>query len=496
MPRFETTETLFAPDTVTAVGVRETEDGVEVLGDDALDPVRPLVGPLRVSGARGRVSRGTVQIDDAIAPVLFVGLGDEASAASWREAAGSLARSCSDDGAVVLALPSTTADIVEAAALGFALGLYRFDTYRTGRSEEDTHPQDVPGLAIHGLDADEAENVFGRVRSIASAVWLARDLVNTPPNDLSPDALATAAETSARAVGIDVTSLGVEALERDGFGGILAVGRGSVRPPRFVRLAWSPEHAVARIALVGKGITFDSGGLSLKPPTSMVGMKSDMSGAAIALAVVTTIASLGVPVAVTGYLCLAENMPSGSATRPDDIITIRGGTTVEVTNTDAEGRLVLADGIVTASEEQPDAIIDIATLTGAQVVALGERTTGVVGNDDAWTQRVLDAAAAVGEPAWPMPIPEELESVLASDVADLKNAKPGHRAAGMLVAAWFLSRFVGDRADGSGPIPWVHLDIAGPSMNSGSAYGVTPKGATGVMVRTLVAAIESLVPRD
>jgi leucyl aminopeptidase len=217
----------------------------------------------------------------------------------------------------------------------------------------------------------------------------------------------------------------------------------------------------------------------------MLGMKDDMTGAATVLAVVVAAARLELPVRLTAWLCVAENMPSGTAIRPDDVLTIRGGTTVEVTNTDAEGRLVMADGLVAASEEQPDAIVDVATLTGAQVVALGTRTVGVMGNDDL-AGRVVELADRAGEAAWRMPLPGELRSRLKSDVADLVNATPGNTAAGMLLAGVFLNEFVGEKEGTGTPLPWAHLDIAGPSNNKGGGWGYTGKGSTGVSVRTLL----------
>src|SRR5690606_19171063 len=232
---------------------------------------------------------------------------------------------------------------------------------------------------------------------------------------------------------------------------------------------------------VGKGITFDSGGLSIKPAKSMETMKSDMAGAAAVLHTVLAAAALELPVAVTGWLCLAENMPSGTAQRPSDVITQRGGKTVEVLNTDAEGRLVLADGLAAACEEKPDVVVDIATLTGAQVVALGARVSAVMGDDDV-RQAVVDAAETAGEQFWPMPLPSELRASLDSKVADLANI--GDRMGGMLVGGLFLREFVGET-------PWAHLDIAGPAFNDGAPYGYTPSGGTGVGVRTLLGFLES-----
>ncbi|MGN6125935.1 MAG: leucyl aminopeptidase, partial [Humibacter sp.] len=281
-----------------------------------------------------------------------------------------------------------------------------------------------------------------------------------------------------------------------GFGGILGVGSGSVRPPRLVRVDYAPENAEGHVALVGKGITFDSGGLSLKPPVPMVGMKYDMAGAASVLAVVIAAARLTLPVRVTGWLCIAENLPSGSAIRPNDVLTIRGGTTVEVLNTDAEGRLVLADGLRAAGEEHPDAIVDLATLTGAEMVALGTRYSAVMGDDDI-VDRLRDAADDAGELLWPMPLPGELRATLKTEVADIANANPGNTAGGMLLAGVFLRDFVGKVSDepGAQTIPWAHLDIAGSAQNHGAPYGYAGKGATGVLVRTLIRMTEQFRAR-
>lgn len=252
-------------------------------------------------------------------------------------------------------------------------------------------------------------------------------------------------------------------------------------------LRYTPEHTNGHLALVGKGITFDSGGLSLKPPASMVGMKYDMTGAATALAVTLAAAEIGVATSITTFLCLAENLPSGSAIRPNDVLRIRDGRTVEVLNTDAEGRIVMADGIAAASEAGPDAIVDIATLTGAARVAMGERIVPVMG-DEALSRRLVELGEIVGEKLWPMPIPSELRAVLDSEVADIANARPGNTAAAMLLAARFLQEFVGSVGDRR--IPWAHLDIAGTANNSGAAHGATAKGPTGVTVRTLLALTE------
>jgi leucyl aminopeptidase len=328
--------------------------------------------------------------------------------------------------------------------------------------------------------------------TISDAVALVKDLVNTPGSDLYPESFADIVSALAGDRGLEVEVWDEEALATDGFGGILGVGQGSVRGPRLVKLSYTPDGAERHLALVGKGITFDSGGLSLKPMTGMVGMKYDMTGAATVFAATIAAASLQLPVRLTAWLCLAENLPSGSAMRPNDVLTTRSGRTVEVLNTDAEGRLVLADGLAAASEEQPDAVVDIATLTGAAAVALGNRYAGVMGEE-----RIVDALVAAahktGELVWPMPLPEDLRATLNSDVADIANANPGVAAGGMLLAAEFLREFVGQRDEGSdrasdsdGRIPWAHLDIAGPAKGPSSPFGFTGKGSTGVLVRTLV----------
>jgi leucyl aminopeptidase len=253
---------------------------------------------------------------------------------------------------------------------------------------------------------------------------------------------------------------------------------GSANPPRLVRIAYRQRGASRHLAFVGKGITFDSGGISIKPAANMDAMKSDMSGAAAVLGAMTAIARLKPKVNVTAYMAMAENMPSGSAQRPSDVITIRGGQTVEVLNTDAEGRLVLADAIVRAGEDKPDTIVDVATLTGAAVVALGARTAGIMANDDDFRSHVHDAATSVGEQMWPMMLPAELRASMDSKVADIANI--GDRYGGMQVAGLFLRDFVPEG------VTWAHLDIAGPAYNESDAFGYTPKGGTGAAMRTLV----------
>lgn len=434
-----------------------------------------LLESLGVTGKREQVTRAVVDGRR----VAFLGLGETVSADRLREAAGAAVRALRSIPSLALALPVTTSDDVQAVLEGAALGAYRYE-----HREPAAGATQVCEIAVVAGDAEVSAYAVQSAGVAAKAVWLTRDLANTPPNLLSPVHFADRVVAETADSSLTVVVRDEERLRREGFGGIVGVGQGSSRPPRLVTVEHAPENATRHIVLVGKGITFDSGGLSLKPAASMQHMKYDMTGAATVYAVTAAAAELQLPIRITAHLCLAENMVSSTSTRPDDVITIRGGTTVEVTNTDAEGRLVMADGLVLASEAQPDAIIDVATLTGAQVIALGNRVSGVMGNDEAFVDAVLRAGREVGEQLWPMPIPEELRPLLDSEVADLANAKVGNRAGGMLLAAAFLNEFIGER-DGS-PIPWAHVDIAGPATNTGSPWGFTPAGATGVSVRGLL----------
>ncbi len=343
-----------------------------------------------------------------------------------------------------------------------------------------------------GLGGEEATAAQAEVEALVGGVCYARDLVNTPPNLLFPESFADDVVSRAAQAGVEVEVWDPERLGEEGCGGIIGVGQGSARGPRLVTLRYTPAGASKHLALVGKGITFDSGGLCLKPGASMVTMKMDMGGAAACAAATLAIAELGLPVQVTAYLCLAENMTGDLAQRPGDVVTMRGGRTVEIINTDAEGRLVMADGLALATEQQPDAIVDVATLTGACIVALGERTMGVMGNDDELRDTLVRLGTESGDTAWALPMPEEIRPTLDSPVADLKHT--GERSAGAMVAATFLQEFVGTRGEGeqARPIPWAHLDIAGPAFNEKSAWGYHPKGGTGAGVRPLVALARSL----
>jgi len=467
------------PADVLVVGVLQGADGPTVV--PALDGLPSDLSVLGVSGARDEVVRVPAS-GVAASVVALVGLGDVVDEESLRWAAGSAVRQLTGVDRVALALPASTPAQGLAVLEGAAIASYEFDAFRSASaSESRRHARDL--VLVSEVELEEA--LVARAAVVAEAVHTVRDLATTPPQQMFPQALADEAVARAEGLPLTVTVLAEDELREGGFGGILGVGQGSSRGPRLVKVEYRPEGDVKHLALVGKGITYDTGGLSLKPAASMLGMKDDMTGAATVLAVTVAAARLQLPVRLTAWLCIAENMVSGTAIRPDDVLTIRGGTTVEVTNTDAEGRLVMADGLVAASEEQPDAVVDVATLTGAQVVALGTRYVGVMGNDELASE-VVAIADRVGETFWRMPLPSELRARLKSDVADLVNATPGNTAAGMLLAGVFLNEFVGRREGSDAPLPWVHLDIAGPSNNKGGGYGYTGKGSTGVSVRTLL----------
>lgn len=412
-----------------------------------------------------------------------VGLGERAkfTAEVLRKGAGIASRALAGSAAVVSTL--SLIDLA-AAAQGHLLGAYVFDRYKAPAKP----PVETIALAVPE-DDDAVRARFRTAVITAEGVLLARDLVNTAPNELYPAAFADRATTAAETAGLVVEVLDEQELKAAGFGGIVAVGSGSVRPPRLVRITYSPAEAKRSVALVGKGITFDSGGLSFKPAQGMENMTSDMSGAAAVVATVITAAALNLPVKVTAWAALAENLPSGSSYRPGDVIRHYGangepGKTVHVLNTDAEGRLVLADAIARAAQESPDYLLETSTLTGAQVVALGNRTMAVMGSDDL-RDRVAELAREVGEGGWAMPLPEELRESIDSPIADLQNIN-WDRVGGMLVAGHYLSCFVPDG------LPWAHLDVAGPAYNTGKPYGYNGSGGTGVPVRTLLAVLQEI----
>jgi leucyl aminopeptidase len=454
-------------------------------GADELDAAfdGQLAELLAVAGATGKAdevvklpTRGSLR-----APLLVaVGLGKEGDGLrpeQVRRASGAAARALAGTDHAVSTLGRID---LAAAAEGSLLGAYAFTTYRTNGNRKA--PLARLSLVTDAADADEA---LRTAPAVSEAVRTARDLVNTPPNDLYPETFAARARELAEAAGLEVEVLDDAALAEAGFGGVLGVGQGSSRKPRLVRLRWAGGPSPrAHVALVGKGITFDTGGISIKPAANMDHMTSDMSGAAAVIATTVLAASLELPVAVTATVPMAENMPSDTAYRPGDVLRMYGGRTVEVLNTDAEGRLILADAIVRAGEDSPDYLIETSTLTGAQMVALGMRTMGIMG-EDAFRDRVAALARECGEDGWAMPLPEHIRADLDSRVADLANVT-GQRWGGMLVAGTFLREFVPDG------VAWAHLDIAGPSFHTGGPYGYTAKGGTGVPVRTLHAVLADI----
>ncbi len=480
-----------SPDAVLMVPVVSKDDKATVvaaepyLDSEAVTAIEDALRALGATGGADQVHRIVVP-SLPVATVLAVGLGaarDEWPADKIRRAAGVAARSL--DKAQSVATTLSALDLA-AAVEGLILGSYRFNDFRSAK----TAPKE-PGLReITVLAADTrkpTKTAAERAAAVATAVATARDFVNTPPSHLFPAEFASRAEALAQSAGLEVEVLDEKALAERGYGGVIGVGKGSSRPPRLVRITYrgAPKRKGAKtVALVGKGITFDTGGISIKPAANMHHMTSDMSGAAAVIATTVLAARLGLPINLIATVPMAENMPSATAQRPGDVLTQYGGTTVEVLNTDAEGRLILADAIARACEDNPDYLIETSTLTGAQTVALGARTPGVMGSED-FRDRVARISQQVGENGWPMPLPDELKDDLKSTVADLANVS-GSRFAGMLVAGTYLREFV---ADG---VQWAHIDIAGPAYNTGGPWGYTGKGGTGVPTRTMFAVLEDI----
>ena len=459
------------------VPVFQGEDGLDLPESEFFDgaTVRAALDMLGATGAAEEVTK----VPASTGPIVAGGVGkrDDMDAEKLRRAAGVAARSLT--GLKVVA--TTLGELGLAAAVeGIALGAYTYRGLKTADVPEDQQP--VKKVVFLGKD----QALFDAAVITAEAVAFARDLVNAPSSHLFPESYAAIATSAAEDNGLTVEVLDDAALAEQGFGGIVAVGQGSTRGPRLVRISYAPEQLddAPTVALVGKGITFDTGGVSIKPAANMDQMISDMGGSAAVLATIIAAARLKLNVKVTATIPMAENMPGGNSYRPGDVITHYGGTTSEILNTDAEGRLILADAIARASEDNPDYLIETATLTGAQMVALGLRTAGVMGSD-AFRDRVAETGRSVGEQAWAMPIPEEMSTSMSSPVADLRNADPS-RWGGMLSAGYYLGNFVGEG------IEWVHIDIAGPSFNTGGAHGYTPARATGAPVRTLIAVLEGI----
>ncbi|WP_238997789.1 leucyl aminopeptidase [Nocardioides limicola] len=475
---------------VVIVGVADTRKGLTALGPGADVQQaygrkwRPLLSTLGFTAKANEVVKVPTSESVNSPLLMLVGLGEttDPTEECLRAAAGAAARALTNVASAAVALPTDTPERVGAVTEGFCLGRYTFTRYKS--NAEDDPVNDIVVLS-EGARRNEMVAAFDAAQAVANAVATARDWVNMPPGDLTPPLFAAAIEAGHAELTkgrggppVELTVYDEDALADLGCGGLLGVGVGSSAPPRLVELVYAPKDAVAHLALVGKGITFDSGGLSIKPAASMATMKCDMAGAATVVQATFAIAALGLPVKVSTFVPLAENMVSGTSTRPGDVLSLYGGTTVEVSNTDAEGRLVLADALVRATEVDPDVIVDVATLTGAMVMALGDRMAGVMGTDAAVAQ-VLAAAETAGEPMWAMPIPEEMsERVRSSKIADLAQ-HDAIRWGGGLFAAAFLREFTAGR-------PWAHVDVAGPAYNNGAPSGHLPSGGTGFGVATLV----------
>lgn len=476
------------PATVTAdalvISIAPKGRKIELIAHGLSAPVsRRIADALVAMGATGKPGNiTTIPSPTGIKAglIVAVGIGDHASMSDLeqvRRAMGSAVRSCTGQRKIAVIAPARESAL-RVVAEGTLLAAYDFTDFKSKKNSGAKGPVTAINLLVPAPVTAEQKALVLEVSTIAESVNLTRDLVNTPPNALPPAALAAAAKAAVAGLSVKVTIWDEKALLRDGCGGIVGVGQGSTNPPRLVKMEYAPAGTTTHLAYVGKGITFDTGGISIKPAANMDEMKGDMAGAAAVIAAVRAIAALRLPIKVTGWVPMAENMPSGNAQRPGDVITMFDGTTVEVLNTDAEGRLVLADALGMAVLEKPDLIVDAATLTGAQRVALGARTAGVMSNDDSARAEVIAAADAAGEAMWPMPLPEDLRASLDSATADIANI--GDRLGGMLSAGIFLKEFIPKGQK------WVHIDIAGPAFNEKSAYGYTPKGGTGAAVRTFV----------
>lgn len=474
---------LEAPADGVALGVLVYEDTGAVGETSSLDSAL-----LERKGFKGKAGESAVfELPERRLVALGMGKRSSAGREAFRLAAAALARGCDDLERVQLVLGEPLSELGgavlgQAIAEGAELALYRFDRYRSGGK--------VPALSrfdVVGSDVAALRRGLEKGSAIAKAVCLARDLVNEPGSDMTPRRFAELATKLCEEKGLDIEVWDEERIATERLGGLMGVARGSAEPPRFVRISYRGTGVDPRpkVVLVGKGITFDSGGLSLKTSEGMSTMKTDMSGAAAVLGAMSALGGLGVGCDVVGMMPLSENMPGAKALKPGDVLRARNGKTIEVLNTDAEGRLVLSDALSLAEEEGPDAIIDLATLTGACVVALGREIAGLMGSSEGLTAEVKGASERAGEKLWPLPLPAEYREHIDSDVADMKNiGAPGQ--AGTIAAALLLAEFVGD-------VPWAHLDIAGPARSLENK-GYVRKGATGFGVRTLVELVSSFEP--
>ena len=464
-------------DTLLIGAMRDAETAVLAPGSEAAD--KALDGYLtqylqEVSYKADRGELVTLPSFGRIAAksITVAGLGLAPDEDSVRGVAGSAARGLGERSVVASTLHLATGS-AGAAAEGFLLGSYRFTAFKS-----DPHPSKIQRLILLG---DPSEEALFKAMARAEATMLARDLINEPAGSLTPEVLAERVRDIADVSGLRATVLDAEALAAQGFGGIVGVGQGSARPPCLILLSYAPSQPTTKITLIGKGITFDSGGLSIKPAAGMEDMKTDMAGAGAVIGALSACTRLGVKAEVTGVIAAAENMVSSTSFRPGDVLRHYGGKTTEVTNTDAEGRLVLADALAYSSEQSPSAMVDVATLTGAIKVALGSKAVGLFSNDDTLASEIEAAATTSGERVWRLPLYDDYLKELDSEVADYKNS--GGRWGGSIIAAMYLKQFVGPG------IPWAHLDIAGAARST-SAYDEVSKGGTGIATRTLISFLE------
>jgi leucyl aminopeptidase len=482
-------------DEVLVLGLTHTnlKGGISIESGEMAIDTKTVLAQLVDMGATGKADEVVKLPGTHVRLLVFTGLGAKSSQYSHevlRRAAGAASRALAGTDSATFSLPAKTLVEVAAVAEGAALGAYSFIEFRGTTKADFKAPLRTITIFSKQASKADAKAAVTRAGIVAKYTYLVRDLINTPPSHLTPDSFTKKMAAVVKAAGGAKSGLKIQVwdekqLKSQGFGGIIGVGQGSANPPRLLHISYTPKtKPTKRYAYIGKGITFDTGGLALKPAAGMEAMKSDMSGAAAVSAAVVAIAELKLNVAIDAWAPLAENMPSDTATRPSDIITIFGGKTVEVLNPDAEGRLVLADALMKAqsSKNKLDGIVDVATLTGAQVVALGTRTSAVMTNNQEFSDAFLKVTALSGEQFWPMPLPVELLASLDSPVADLANI--GDRMGGMLVAGLFLKEFVAPE------VPWIHLDIAGPAYNESQAHGYTPVGGTGISLRSLVTLAE------
>jgi leucyl aminopeptidase len=462
------------------IGATSDDGNVTLSGGDGLES---LLNGRIMDALRGnafKAKQGEVTIIPTLGEmpahaIAVAGLGSESEVdeGAIRKAAAAAARMLSERPVIASLLHRAHDGGNSAAVEGYVLASYAFTTYKSVPQTSKTERILFVGGTSEGIE---------RGLTLSEATIVARDLVNEPAGELTPQALAEHAQEVADAGGLESEVMDENDLAARGFGGIVGVGQGSASPPRLIKLHYPAENPSARLALVGKGVTFDSGGLSLKEARSMEEMKTDMAGGAAVIAAVGALGRLDTRADVTAYIPAVENMPSGTALKPGDVIRHYGGRTTEVTNTDAEGRLILADALALASEAKPDAIVDVATLTGSILVALGKKAVGLFCNDDGLAEELEDAADGAGERMWRMPLYDDYLTDLDSEVADCKNA--GSRYGGSIVAALFLKQFVAKN------LRWAHLDIAG-AARADKDYDETTKGASGVATRTLIGWMES-----